>query len=146
MKHDEIGAPANPKLLVLAVLSAVSFFLALTLLEIIPEIPADIDLKPFFLPLALGGRDPSHRERHKTRIARTVGLEVSPALYKLLAALRLASGGRGSVFALPRGSAEAAAKRLRAEYGAPEGFTWQGLRRTCGTFLTNAPGIYAANT
>jgi integrase len=80
----------------------------------------------------------------KTRIARTVGLEVSPALKKLLAAMHLAGGGKGSVFRLSKGAAEAAAKRLRSEYGAPEAFTWQALRRTCGTFLTNAPGIFGA--
>ena len=80
----------------------------------------------------------------KTRIARTVGLEVSPALRKLLTAMHLASGGKGSVFRLSKGIAEAAAKRLRSEYGAPEAFTWQSLRRTCGTFLTNAPGPRAA--
>lgn len=56
MEHDEASTAANPKLLVLSVLSAVSFFLALTVLEIIPEIPVDIDLKPFFLPLAFVGQ------------------------------------------------------------------------------------------
>lgn len=35
-------------------------------------------------------------------------------------------------------------KRLRASYGAPSSFEWQALRRTCGTFLTNAPGIFGA--
>jgi hypothetical protein len=40
------------KLVVIAVLCSVFFFLALTLLEVIPEIPVDIDFKPFFIPLA----------------------------------------------------------------------------------------------
>ena len=40
------------KLIVIAVLCSVFFFLALTLLEVIPEIPVDIDFKPFFIPLA----------------------------------------------------------------------------------------------
>jgi integrase len=80
----------------------------------------------------------------KTGRARTIGLEVSPALHKLLGAMRLASGGKGPVFELSTGTLEAAAKRLRAEYGAPDVFTWQALRRTCGTFLTNAPGIFGA--
>ncbi len=80
----------------------------------------------------------------KTKKARTIGLEVSPALRSLLAALGLQSGAKGSVFALSRGTAVAAAKRLRGEYGAPESFTWQALRRTCGTFLTNSPGIFGA--
>jgi len=52
--------------------------------------------------------------------------------------------GKGSVFGLSRGTAQAAAKRLTSEYGAPDAFTWQALRRTCGTYLTNAGGIFGA--
>ncbi|WP_035140631.1 hypothetical protein [Fischerella sp. PCC 9605] len=40
------------KLVVIAVLCSVIFFIALTLFEAIPEIPVDIDFKPFFIPLA----------------------------------------------------------------------------------------------
>lgn len=80
----------------------------------------------------------------KTRQARTIGLDVSPALRSLLASMREESGREGRVFKLTRPQAEAAAKRLRKEYGAPRSFTWQTLRRTCGTFLTNAPGIFGA--
>jgi len=80
----------------------------------------------------------------KTRQARSIGLDVSPALHDMLARMHEASGGKGSVFGLTRPQAEAAAKRLRAEYGAPKTFTWQTLRRTCGTYLTNAPGIFGA--
>jgi ribosomal protein L27 len=80
----------------------------------------------------------------KTHKARTVGLEVSPALRAMLAALHLRSGGKGSVFGLSKGAVDAAAKRLRGEYGAPDTFTWQALCRTCGTYLTNAPGILGA--
>ncbi len=47
--HEEI---ATPRLIVIAVLCAVIFFIALTFVEIIPEIPIDIDFKPFFIPLA----------------------------------------------------------------------------------------------
>jgi integrase len=80
----------------------------------------------------------------KTRRARSIGLEVSPALRKLLAAMHKQSGGKGSVFGLTRGTATAAERRLRSEFGAPAGCNWQALRRTCGTFLTNAPGIFGA--
>lgn len=80
----------------------------------------------------------------KTKRARTVGLEVSPALRKMLVAMHLKSGGKGSVFGLGRGEAKAAERRLVAEFGAPRGSNWQALRRTCGTFLTNAPGIFGA--
>lgn len=78
----------------------------------------------------------------KTHKARTIGLEVSPALRTMLATMR-PKDGRGPVFGYSRNAVEAAAKRLRADYGAPT-FTWQTLRRTCGTFLTNAPGIFGA--
>jgi integrase len=86
------------------------------------------------------------RPRKGSRTKRTgvIGLEVSPALRKLLAAMHLKSGGKGAVFALTRGTAKASAKRLIKEFGAPAGFTWQALRRTCGTYLTNAPGIFGA--
>lgn len=82
----------------------------------------------------------------KTHRARTIGLEVSPALRKLLAALHVKSGGRGSVFGLTRGEAIAAEKRLVAGYAAPSGSNWQALRRTCGTYLTNAPGVFGASS
>lgn len=80
----------------------------------------------------------------KTHRARTVGLEVSPALRTLLAALKLKTGGKGSVFGITRGEAKAAERRLRVEFGAPDGCNWQALRRSAGTFLTNAPGIFGA--
>ncbi|MBW4648784.1 MAG: hypothetical protein KME06_08785 [Kastovskya adunca ATA6-11-RM4] len=41
------------KLIIVGVLSSVSFFILLTLTEAIPEIPVDIDFKPFFLPMSL---------------------------------------------------------------------------------------------
>lgn len=79
----------------------------------------------------------------KTHRARTVGLEVSPLLRALLAALKK-RGAVGSVFGITRGDAKAAERRLRTEFGAPASCNWQALRRTCGTFLTNAPGIFGA--
>lgn len=80
----------------------------------------------------------------KTRRGRTIVLEVSPALQRLLALMHLLGGGRGQVFVHTAAAAQAAAKRLRSEYGAPRTFSWQKLRRTCGTFLTNAPSIFGA--
>jgi hypothetical protein len=47
-----MDATPTSKLIVLAVLCSVLFFLSLTLIEAIPEIPVDIDFKPFFIPLA----------------------------------------------------------------------------------------------
>jgi len=40
-----------PKLMVVAALTAVLFFFGLLLFERIPEIPVDVDFKPFFIPL-----------------------------------------------------------------------------------------------
>jgi hypothetical protein len=58
--------------------------------------------------------------------------------------MHLKGGGKGSVFGVTRGEAKTAEKRLREEYGAPAGCNFQALRRTCGTYLTNAPGIFGA--
>jgi integrase len=80
----------------------------------------------------------------KTAKARTIGLEVSPALRKLLAAQRVKTGGKGSVFGVTRDEANAAMMRLKAEYGAPDTAGWQMLRRTTATYLCNAPGIYGS--
>jgi len=77
----------------------------------------------------------------KTSKARTVGLEVSPTLRRILAAQKLRTGGKGKVFGLTRGTAEAARKRLY-ECGAPDSFNWQILRVTCSTYLCNAGGIF----
>jgi len=46
------------KLTVLTVLSAVIFFLGLTLFEAIPEIPVDVDFKPFFIPMVFAALVP----------------------------------------------------------------------------------------
>jgi hypothetical protein len=69
--------------------------------------------------------------------ARMVDLAVSPTALPA----QSASASAGRVFDLTRGEVYAARKRLLA-MGAPA-FTWHALRRTCGTFLTCAPGIYA---
>ncbi|MGE0712262.1 MAG: hypothetical protein AB7N76_32420 [Planctomycetota bacterium] len=83
----------------------------------------------------------------KTHAARVVDLAPSPALRRLLAALRLRSGGEPHVFGGPepwsRNLLEAARKRLVREFGAPP-FSWQMLRRSCGSYSVCAPGIYGA--
>lgn len=88
-----------------------------------------------------------HASETKTRQYRVIGLEVSPALGKLLASLKLRAGQREYVFGgtdpLPRTRIEAARKRLIKSFGAPR-FSWQNLRQTCGTFLSNAPGIFSS--
>ncbi len=83
----------------------------------------------------------------KTRRPRTIDLDVSPGLRRLLAALKLRAGGTEYVFggkkALSGYLADSTRKRLFKEFGAPR-FSWQQLRATAGTYLTNAPGIFGA--
>lgn len=88
----------------------------------------------------------------KTHIARTIGLEVSPALHKMLATMKLGAGHGADPQHVFGGKAaytvdlvETARARMIAEYGAPK-FDWQMLRSTCATYLTNAPGIFGAAT
>jgi integrase len=78
----------------------------------------------------------------KTSKHRDIGLEVSPACRKLLAVMRLQSGGRGLVVNVSKDGAIKAMRRLRTVYGAPAKFSYQALRVTCSTFLTNSPGIH----
>lgn len=76
----------------------------------------------------------------KTGIPRDILLGHSPLLAALLRAER--SGGL-IVGEYTPGDIEAARKRLIDTYGAPV-FSVRTLRRTCGTFLTCAPGIFGA--
>jgi len=86
-------------------------------------------------------------EGTKTGHGRRVDLAVSPVVKRLLSKLKLQSGVGKFVFGgkkpLPRSTAEAARKRLVRTFGAPK-FSWQELRRTCGSYLTCAPAIYGA--
>ncbi|MGY1855151.1 hypothetical protein [Modestobacter sp. SYSU DS0290] len=52
---------SSSRMTIVAVLCATTFFLALTLLEAVPEIPVDIDAKPFFIPVALAALVPLGR-------------------------------------------------------------------------------------
>lgn len=91
----------------------------------------------------------------KTGHARTISLKETPALHDLLLRMKVKAAGNPFVFgvattndqgsvefaAYSRDLAESARNRLVNDYGAPA-FTWHDLRRTCGTYLTCAPGIY----
>ena len=77
-----------------------------------------------------------------TKRTGVIGLEISPALRELLATMR-PKNARGGVWGLTRDQAKAAAKRL-ARHGAPDAWSWQVLRSSCGTYLTNSPGIFGA--
>lgn len=78
----------------------------------------------------------------KTRRGRTIYLDVSPALQALLAKMK-PKVAAGSIFRRTPGMAKRGLERLRVN-GAPDSVTWHVLRATCGTYLTNAPGIYGA--
>jgi integrase len=76
----------------------------------------------------------------KTKQGRVVSFDVSPSLRSMLEAM---PKDTDRVFHwLGRPMLEAARKRLKAS-GAPS-YSWQGLRRTTGSYLTNAPGIFGS--
>lgn len=86
----------------------------------------------------------------KTKRARLIGLEVSPALRALLSRLKL--GVRSDDHHVFGGEApytedviDRARKRLCQEYGAPT-FTWQQCRQTCATYLVCSSGIFGNAT
>jgi integrase len=111
---------------------------------------ADIDLDAMDHQSRRVGEIRLRAEATKTKHARVIGLEVSPALRRLLAAMKLRAG-EGDVFVFggheryTHDLIEAARARLMEEFGAPA-FTWQVLRSSCATYLTNAPGIWGAAT
>ena len=89
-------------------------------------------------------------EATKTKHARTIGLEVSPALRAMLAELKLTAADDepfvfGGATPYTADLVDNARARLVREFGAPK-FDWQILRSTCATYLTNAPGIFGAAT
>jgi integrase len=93
----------------------------------------------------------------KTGMGRRITLRETPALWALLERMKLQAGenpyvfgsaetndaGKVSYHPLRRDKAEAARRRLQREFAAPV-FDWHTCRRTAGTFLTCAGGIYGA--
>ncbi|MDD9943172.1 MAG: hypothetical protein OXU20_19175 [Myxococcales bacterium] len=85
-------------------------------------------------------------EATKTKRARTIGLEVSPVLRRVLATMKLRARKTdafvfGGEQPYTQDLIDSARARLQNEFGAPA-FTWKLLRSTCSTYLTNAPGIW----
>lgn len=75
--------------------------------------------------------------------ARSIMLSVSPALRRLLTAMKLRAGGKGRLFSeLSEARCKAALLRLEAR-GAPS-FGWHALRRLCGSYLVCSPGIFGS--
>ncbi len=85
-------------------------------------------------------------DRIKTGHGRIIDLMITPLLEKLLATVKLKSTGEfvfGGAAQLPKSHAYSVRRRLIKEFGAPK-FTWQMLRKTCGTFLSCSQGIYGS--
>jgi hypothetical protein len=81
----------------------------------------------------------------KTKSARKIPLDHSPALRRYLD-LRLAeTGGEGTIAGITYDQAGKSLRRLREVYGAPSGFSWQTLRITASSYLTSAPRIFGAS-
>lgn len=95
-------------------------------------------------------------EAAKGGISRLITLTESPSVYDLLEhrkkvsspndpwvfSVRRKKGNRVRYEALSRHTAESCRKRIAKSYRF--NFGWHDLRRTCGTFLANASGIYGA--
>lgn len=79
--------------------------------------------------------------RSKTHAARIVDLAITPGLKKLLGAMRLRTGDARDVFPYTRTLLDSTRRRLVKDYGAPS-FTWQTLRRSCGSYAVCAPSVY----
>jgi integrase len=78
----------------------------------------------------------------KTKTRRVIGLQETPSLRRLFAALQLRSGDKtGPVWDFTRMAAKRSRRRMIEEFGSPE-FTYQQLRVTCDCYLNNSPGIF----
>ena len=82
-------------------------------------------------------------DRCKTGSGRRIGRDESPALFALLARLRLRGGDAPRVFDLTEQTIKRAQQRLIGQFGAPR-FSWQTLRRTSCSYLCSAAGIHGA--
>jgi integrase len=85
----------------------------------------------------------------KTAMGRRITLDECPLLSLMLAAMKLRAGPTPFVFGGPTELSKEVADNCRArllrQFDAPK-FTWQELRRTCGTFLSCASGIRGAGS
>ncbi|MBK9386093.1 MAG: hypothetical protein IPN34_14875 [Planctomycetes bacterium] len=82
-------------------------------------------------------------EINKTRTERVIDLGVSPALRRLLLAMRERRNGSGSVFGMTRDLAVTSMRRMIRVFGAPNG-NWQQLRISCASILANAASIFGS--
>ncbi len=78
----------------------------------------------------------------KTKTGRTVLLDCCPSLWAYLRTIRPETPEpKQTVWNKTPGRCKRGQQRL-LDNGAPSFFTWHVARATCGTFLTNSPGIY----
>ena len=88
------------------------------------------------------------KDNVKTGAGRSITLEVSPALRRLLMTMKLRADGPfvfGSKCRYTEALVQNARERIIDKHEAPA-FTWKLLRSTCATYLTNATGIFGAAT
>ena len=81
----------------------------------------------------------------KTKRARTIPLDHSPALRRYLNKRLLATGGEGTLTGITYEQASKALRRVREVYGAPREFDWQTMRVTASSYLTSARNIFGAS-
>jgi len=95
-------------------------------------------------PQILFEQNDIHILRTKTHDERMVDMGITPALRRLLAALKLRTGGHGRVFPdLTIDKVKSTLyKRLKPVFGAPPKTNWQMLRRTASSYVCCAPGLY----
>jgi len=105
---------------------------------------ADVDLDAVDDAGEVAGEFTIYAGEAKTKRERSVYLEVSPALRRMLASMKATATGERVFEGYTATLVDAARRRLISEYGAPR-FDWQALRSTCATFLTNSPGIFGAS-
>jgi integrase len=79
----------------------------------------------------------------KTKRGREVSFDISPSLLDLFTIMKKSASSARVFDWLTEDTLNAARKRLKAA-GAPATFSWQALRRTCGTYLTNSPSIHGS--
>ena len=82
----------------------------------------------------------------KTKQARKIPLDHSPALRAYLNRRLMETGGVGTIAGITHAQAGKAIARLRDRFGAPREFCWQVMRITASSYLTSAKSIFGASS
>lgn len=145
----DLPAGSTPRYRPIAPFVAFTLLTGMRLSEVLAVRWAYVDLEALDADGRLVGEIRLPASVTKTKRARTVGLDVSPSVRELLAAMKLNAGRvKPSAFVFgaaeptPESTIESARRRLVEKYGAPSNFSAQLLRSTCATYMNNAPSIY----